>query len=58
MNEELLEKFRHEEECFVLIANIRAEELDGIEVLRQYKQLQANACIFLGPLVCPSTEEK
>ena len=37
INEELLEKFRHEEECFVLITSIEGEELKGIDVLRQYK---------------------
>jgi transposase len=31
------EKFRHEEECFVLITSVEKSELDSEQVLRQYK---------------------
>ncbi len=37
IDEERLEKFKQEEESFVLITSIGSEELDGIDVLRQYK---------------------
>ena len=33
-----VETFKHEEESFVLITNIEAIEVNGIEVLRQYKE--------------------
>ena len=36
--DEAAEKFRQEEECFVLITSINADELCAIEVLRQYKE--------------------
>jgi transposase len=33
-----VETFKHEEECFVLITSIEIAEINGIEVLRQYKE--------------------
>ena len=38
IDEAIVEKSRHEEECFVLITNIDKTELSRIEVLRQYKE--------------------
>lgn len=38
VNEERTEKFRQEEECFVLIASVEQSELSSEQVLRQYKE--------------------
>ena len=53
-NKEAIEKLREEAGCFVLLANVPAEEKSGIDILRTYKEqdgIERNFGFLKDPLV-------
>ena len=53
-NKEAIEKLREEAGCFVLLANVPAEEKSGIAILRTYKEqdgIERNFGFLKDPLV-------